>query len=542
MIGIPEYPALSGQQLRGVKNDVDRMSGFLQGAGFQVTALYGEKATSEEILAALASLENAGSGDDIAVYFSGRGGLTGSVRDSMEPTLAPYDALADKPDKDIPISRLEKLAQKIDDAGGSFLLILDCSYQRPPMGSKDLYNHYDKENIRTMGRSGRARKKLFDGPGVVIAACGSQGGAYEWRVMLDAEKGEIWYGAFTHSLCGMLSEYVFASKGASYRDLMNDVAAPILEREAGGYMPGFIPFPSGEALASLDNYAKPVVILAKPSDTGSPPPPHVEQAKEEKAKLESDLRVGFEVDDTIKGKDRDALIAKLEKETGPALESAVPGLKVAARFSAKPDRVVILGKAPGGGYQARVPGEPVDDPAVKPVFKGKSLAEIASGGLKDFLETAAAVFELQRMAEGQKGSDFRLRMDPDKRAFAPTDDVRLGIRSNKRGLIYLIDVNQSDGIVHLIAAGMEHPNDPRRATADRFPSNVRMQFTGPQKSGRIVIWCLLAVPGDGVALPKVEGGDPSSPNLLAHLRAARGSLKSGKMRWRASRVEIQIVK
>ncbi len=541
VIGINEYPAIAqaSRQLRGALNDARRMAGMLRESGFDTTLLVGAQASHAAVELAISDLEKAKPGDTALFFFSGRGSVApdpGGPGAGLEPTLATHDAMPNDAQKDIRIGRLERMAGALAGRGVTVVIILDCSYQKPTAQARGEFRHYN--NVpKCLDRPGEARSELFRGPGVILAACEARGTAYEWRRDVA---GDVWMGAFSDSLTGAIAENHIQKIRPSYADLMSQISAPILDRSRSGYMPGFRPAPGPEALAAkAEFYGKPMAFGQGEGGTTVLPTPTVQEVEKERRTLDRDFRVGFEMAESLDEARQGLLKTQVDGPLKRQLESQIPGLKVAPQFAARPDRLVLL-SGTAGGLRATVSGEPVDEPSKPPTFEGRDLNAILRAGLKDYLETTAIAYQLFRMADNDKPTlDIGLSMTAAREQFSSTDPIEVSVSSTKQGLLYLIDYNEGDGVVHLVGVGIVHaPADPSRP--DLVVSDLELEFMKDSPPGRVVLRAIVVDP-QRVRLPGIQGGPKAKASTLAHLKSLREALKSGKVGWQAAKVVVRVV-
>ena len=262
LVGVDDYPWITepARKLKGAATDVSLMGRTLGLYGFKSTTLLRKEATRERIVQAMEGLvAGAGKGDRFVFYFSGRG----SANPDGEPVLVPADGAAKATPADIRMLRLEEWAGRLGDKGADVTIVLDASFVNP--GRADYGRQYNP-TPRCVPRGGTVRAELYKGTGMFLAACPSQGAAYEWLVNSAEAR---WAGAFTDAFTNALVAALNRGADPSVLDAMREVQGYFKDKVRAGYMPGLAPQPD---MAAMMTGRRPTRLrpLAASTSSGSP--------------------------------------------------------------------------------------------------------------------------------------------------------------------------------------------------------------------------------------------------------------------------------
>lgn len=549
LVAIDDYSFITDARfkLKGADLDLQYMTALCQFGGFTVATLKNDEATRAAIETVLTKLEqNASRGDEVLFYFSGRGSVAPDP-DSFDPfkdmevTLVPHDGQEASAIFDLRMRRLARFAQTIEGKGGRVTLILDTCF-RPLTSRSGQYRHYNdvpKCVLRNTDQEVSVKQPIYSGPGTFLCATGAPGAAYEW---LTSDTDDTWAGAFTHELAGIASVHIQNNTSPTMAELMMEVQASVLDRERQGYMPGFRPIPPAEVLyAKAEPYGRRSIFSQPGAQPTDPAKARVEAASKQRAEQTEQLRVGFQLMDSVPESERAGLEAKVFGTLGAQLERSVATLKLVRRGGLAPDRLVEVSKE-GDKWHAVVPNEPTDDPDQKPRFAADSFEGLFSTGLAEYFERSALIYRLFRLADTAEPTlSAAIRIDTSADTVRHDDLMTLTVRSSIPSSVYLLDLDGA-GLVKYSAPIRVFPDTSLKPASSGYELSLRgrverMTAVGPWKLRAIVV----QLP-EGVTLPSLDVAESEYPKaLLAHLKELLRLIESGKARWRASTKKVDVV-
>ena len=192
LVGAGAFAAKGIFAPRGVKGDLERMTAVCRAYGsLGPPTLSGPGANRGAILAALdGAAVSAKTGDVCLFYYSG----LGSTAKDGAASLVPYDAIPGSGGNDLPLAAVASWATKVKAAGARPVVVLDCCWpnEADVAGAQTKEWHPYDPTPRMLKRGKPVVRLGYDGPGVLLAAGGDGGHAYDWQTS-ETE----WYGAFT---------------------------------------------------------------------------------------------------------------------------------------------------------------------------------------------------------------------------------------------------------------------------------------------------------------------------------------------------------
>ncbi len=545
LVGLDTYPFIhdSYDQLHGAATDLKQMRAVLEYGHCAVQELRGSAATGAAIRKGLQALaDSAREGDEILFYFSGRGSIAPPASapratKEMEPTLVPYDGQPKSAARDVRMSAVEVWAQQVVRSKATPVIVLDTCYVRPPLRGED---RYYKNVPRCVSRPGVPRKQLYRGPGILLAACGSEGSAYEWRVDFSSN---TWAGAFSDELSNVAMTALVQKQAPTYRSLLEEVRKRFASRP--GYMPGLRPYPDRPGLTQL--FDRPLLSSGSPMLSGPPPPPPPPVAAQAAGMVdalrrkEQTLRVGL---DAPPGRE-DAERKKLLAQAGPAwqtfLSKRLPEAALVPQYGDRPDRIISLSRV-GRVWHARVAGDEVDE-FRKAEYSGTDVPSLMSAGLADYLRRQAYVLRLFRMAASGSGTlpvDWSIA--PEQPRYRRGELFHVQVDTPTGGYLYLLDQDDADGVVQLVWPAPAEPRNVLPPGKSRLPRQ-EFEVNGATPLGHTLVRAILVSVDQLPPLePTVGAGwvsgsgavDPRySKTELAHLQALLKAIRIGTARWSA---------
>ncbi|MUG92858.1 hypothetical protein F7734_10510 [Scytonema sp. UIC 10036] len=251
LIGINKYPKLpEHKQLRGCENDVKLINKVLQeNFSFpenQITRLFDEEATRQNILKALQELvDRVNRNDIVVIHYSGHGSrMTDRERDKpdgMDETIMPYDSGRDPHEnRDITDDELYKWLLRLSEKTPYITLIFDSCHSggivRDPFGARDRWVEPDTRPIEQLPLSQVSATRSSGGTRdigssgwlpmsdryILIAGCSAEESA--WEYSKREGNSQIDHGALTYFLCRELRS---AQSGTTYRDIFQPVSIQV---------------------------------------------------------------------------------------------------------------------------------------------------------------------------------------------------------------------------------------------------------------------------------------------------------------------------
>ncbi|MEZ4467462.1 MAG: caspase family protein [bacterium] len=142
LIGIDRYPFLPTQDLAGAGNDARLMHTLLsERFGFatgDLTLLLDEAASRAAIVAGLDALaRRAGPGDEVLLYFAGRGGRVGFGPGGLDALIAADSGRGERPGRDVFSFEIKRFTQAVAARGAWPTVILDCCHAGTPLRDGD---------------------------------------------------------------------------------------------------------------------------------------------------------------------------------------------------------------------------------------------------------------------------------------------------------------------------------------------------------------------------------------------------------------------
>ena len=544
LVGIDRYPCVPepGLQLRGARTDLEYTRLALRYCGFEVSTLSGAQANGAAIRQGLGALAGrARPGDQIVFYFSGRGSVAydparPNQTEGLEPTLVPYDGRAGSAQADLRMSVLEKWAQTLAGKGASATILLDtCFTSLTARGEERFYLNVP----RCVKRPGRPRRLPYAGPGVfVLAAAGTGGRAYEWRLDINADR---WSGAFTYQWTNLAIQRLRAGKRPSFAELMGEVRQFFAARP--GYMPGMGPYPPAERMQAA---------YRQPMFPAPPPPPQIakeaEQVDNARKKQERELRVALATPSGLwSPQERRDYLAPLTKPTREYLERNLPGVALLPDYADRPDRVLKVERS-GDAFTVAVEGDEIDADR-KPSFGGTAIAEVMAEGLADYLQRQALVLRLFRMTEAPADQTLEVTWSvrSDKAQYHREDPFKFVGETPVDGFFYFVDQDEKDGVVQLIWP-LRKNWDTQRKAGKLFVPGGRIP-RDQEVFGHTRTRAILVVPSPSLSLPALkppQGGQWTEDRAygkaeLAHLRALLEALERKQARWAAVTFDYEVL-
>lgn len=534
VIAVDTYAGVSRstQQLHGAATDASVMKRLLDLYGFQSETLLGKDATRLGILGALGKLEgNAHSGDQIVLYFSGRGAVAPTTSGPYEPTLVPADAPAGSFDLDVRMSAIEEWATGIETKGAQVTIILDASYQnssRADFGRQ--YNPTPRCLRRDSASSQDVREELYRGPGILLSACPARGAAYEWLVNATEEK---WGGAFTDQLANAVVAALYRGEAPTFIDAMREVQAYFRDKVRADYMPGLDPFPTqADQARDPKRFDAPVFggidLASLPADS------KLVIANLERLQRERDrkFRVALEVD-SDKDDERTKTYAQSSKDLTDYLKRQIPGSEFAPA-GAPPDVIVRL--KPGRTLQATVVGDDLDK--TKPItFNGRNFRKMLDDGLADYLELRGLAARIFRLSSTETPTwNAPLTMSVDAAAYSRGDTFTLTVNGPKDGIILLFDRDDADGVLQIAFPQSGAPYKQRLSGTLALSG----QLQNDTNSGRMLVRGIVVPSGKGVDEINLADEGKFRKALLKQLRAMAPLLEAKKLPWATSSVNLRI--
>jgi len=252
LVGVDRYECRNVKvfpDLHGCQTDVERMGQTLygkykftglptKGAPSQPIVLLNEQATKQKIRDKLgAVVAAAGKNDQVLFYFSGYGSY------GTQPTLCPYDALAESPKNDIWAGELFEFVSHetkgLKAKGATGIVILDCSFCPPGARTLGLATAVrQKRAARPFETAGKNIEEAIGGPldsivgsnGVLITAC------EPGEVAREIERGDdTWMSIFTRFLVDELAAQDDQKK-VDYQALVDNIT-PRIKRYVAGKFP-----------------------------------------------------------------------------------------------------------------------------------------------------------------------------------------------------------------------------------------------------------------------------------------------------------------
>ncbi|HEU5075467.1 MAG TPA: caspase family protein [Polyangiaceae bacterium] len=247
LIGINKYPYLHGRSLSGCVNDAEVMRQLLidrfEFDPANVDVLLDGEATREGVLGALDRLyERTGTDDVVVLFYAGHGSqmtdVEGDEPDGLDETIVPTDSGRDPhPNRDIKDDEINAWLLRLGRKTSHAVLIVDSCHSatisRDPFGENVRWVPPDlrppsalpPSTIDASVARGFEREAVgasgwlpVSSRYVLLAACGTDESAYEYRV--DGAGGTVRHGALTYFLARELKA---APNGSTYRDVFEPV-------------------------------------------------------------------------------------------------------------------------------------------------------------------------------------------------------------------------------------------------------------------------------------------------------------------------------
>jgi hypothetical protein len=542
LIGIDKYSFITAptQQLRGAKTDVDMMRRMLDFYGFKSVTLLRSEATRAKIIAALDAVDKAAkSGDEAVFYFSGRGSIapkmeTPNAKVEMEPTLAPYDAVAANSGIDLRMRRIEDWAKQLDTRGVNVSIVLDCSFQSPTRSDFGRQYHPVPRSIaRTSTAAGEARSQVFEGPGAVLTACPARGAAYEW--LQNSTEGR-WSGAFTDQLVNSVVAALNRGENPSYVDAMREAQAYFKDKVRADYMPGLAPQPSMPTLIESPDYGVEAFggldVSKLPADSKAA----IAAQARIQAERERKFRVGVEVLEPTEEKSRTEAARKASEELKNFVAQRLPNSEFAPA-GAPPDVVVQI-RAEKGKLSAEVTGDDLDKSKVF-TFAGKDMRAALNGGLGDYLELRSLVSRLYKISATETptwGASVQMTADPI--ALSRGEEFDLEVASDREAILFILNRDDADGVLQI---AFPQPNAPFQQRISAKVSTSAM-VENDSSNGRMMFRAILVPASGGVRIPDVDMKDPAKfrASLIRQLRVVVPAIEQKKLEWVSKTINLRI--
>jgi hypothetical protein len=543
LVGVDKYPFITdpARQLRGAETDTSLMKRMLALYGFQSTVLLREEATRKRIIEELAKLDGqAKRGDEVVFYFSGRGSIAPGVgtpnsKTDYEPTLVPADGSATALDPDLRIRRFEDWAKTLDVKGAAVTIILDASFQSPTRSDFGRqYNPTPRSIQRSSTAGGEVRDELYTGPGVFVSACPAKGSAYEW--LINSSQGR-WAGAFTDQLVNSVVAGLNRGENPSVVDAMREVQAYFKDKVRADYMPGLAPYPSMEDLMEQGaRYGVP--LLGGLNAASLPPDSKAALAALERVRQERERKfwVALEVADMPSEAERKALYAKCAGELRSYLTAKLPNSEFAPE-GAPPD-VIVQVKQAKSLIEASVTGDDLDKARVF-TFPAKDMPKALDIGLGQYLELRSLVARMYRLTATESPTwEAPLKLSSDGVAYSRGDTFGLDVEAPAGSLLFILDRDDSDGILQLAFPQVGAPYSQKLTGPLRLGAKIKDDTT----PGRMMLRAIVVPSAGKVTIAEAPMADERKfrEALIRQLRAVVSGMEKKQVPWAAKTINLRI--
>lgn len=542
LIGIDKYSFITAptQQLRGAQTDVNMMKRMLDFYGFQSVTLLRENATRKAIVDNIETYRKTlKSGDEVVVYFSGRGSILPDVsnpqaKTGMEPSLVPFDGSPTNIDPDIRIRRLEQFADELDTRGVKVTIILDCSFQSPTRSDFGRqYNPIPRSVSRKATLAGEARQKIFQASGVFLSACPARGSAYEW---LQNSSESRWSGAFTDQFVNSIVAALNRGENPTFADAMREAQAYFKDKVKADYMPGLAPYPEMPALMETPAYGEPAFGGVDPSMLPADSKVAIAAQARIQADRERKFRVAIEIMEPTEDKQRKQAYEKASADLEAFLKEKLPNSEFAP-VGAPPD-VIVQVRMDKSKLMTSVTGDDLDKSKIYN-FSGKDLRASLNSGLGSYLELRSLVSRLHRLCATEKptwDAKVEMKADPISLARGETFDLSLGV--DKEAVLFLLNRDDADGVLQM---AFPQPGAPimQRITA---PIQVGGTIENDSSNGRMMLRAILVPGNSAVRIPDVDMKDETKfrEALVRQLKVVVDGIEKKRLEWTSRTINLRI--
>ncbi len=542
LIGIDRYSFITAptQQLRGAQTDVNMMKRMLDFYGFQSTILLREAATREAIVRNMELVSRAAkSGDEVVIYFSGRGSIAPDnsnpqAKTGMEPTLVPFDGSETSLDPDIRIRRVEQFADQLDTRGVNVTVILDCSFQSPTRSDFGRQYHPVPRSVsRKSTLAGEARQKLYQASGTFLSACPARGSAYEW---LQNSAESRWSGAFTDQLVNSVVAALNRGENPTYADAMREAQAYFKDKVKADYMPGLAPYPEMPELMDVASYIAPAfggIDVAKlPADSKVA----IAAQARIQAERERKFRVAIEIMEPTEDKKRIQAYDKASKDLESFLKERLPNSEFAP--SGAPPDVIVQVRMNENRLVTSVTGDDLDK-GKKFDYTGKDLRACLNGGLGSYLELRSLVSRLYRLSATETPTwnpKVELKADPISLQRGETFNLDIGV--DQEAVLFLLNRDDVDGVLQI---AFPQPGAP---FSQRITASIQMGGTieNDSSNGRMMLRAILVPGKSSVRIPDVDMKDESKfrEALIRQLKVVVDGIEKKRLEWTSKTLNLRI--
>jgi hypothetical protein len=456
------------------------------------------------------------------VYFSGLGSLAHvAAEPKLVPSLVPFDALPDSGSGDINMMDLEALAAKFAARQARITYVVDASYVAPP-ATKDFQGKPWRPVPRCYERGpvqpDDVRDVLYRGQGVMLAACGPLGSAYELQQNVEQTS---WQGAFS----SMLEEEVYdgARSKLSAQEAMVRVSLLFKPVVSASYLTNQnVSPPIG---APNSDFSLNIFSSSSPDVSKFPDLARILAKREQR---QSQFQVAIDLD-ALPGPAENAVIATVAS----ALKSVNPNTHVVGPGQC-PDRVLHL-------------DTDLDTVEVK---QGEAASKLGSFSIRKGelvalcgrLATEWECLQLARFASEHSGPmDGQWLVKPDGSGhYGVDDDVALAIKAPCAGFLVAISRDSADGLYETLFPEVCQPTCPIPAGESTFEPNPPLGLHANDTPGTTWLsaillpqefqWKMSSVPANLASVSKAEFQQYDAA-LLKTLREVNAWIRDSTKKW-----------